>query len=423
MGTKVPKEDVSIGMEVYATATSPLNGLIKRRVEDFIVTEELNKDFLADLRRDKSTTHKFPIYWSRRMGMGTIAFCRYMSRRLGKSPSKLRLLGLKDARAISNQIMGINSSTTHSYGKDDHMRFLGWSRRLPSRRDLVSNNFEILISEIHKEPVEVKRIVHGFTFYIDSIPNFYGYQRFGSKRRVTHLVGEKILKGRYEEAIWLYLTHTSSHEDQETRLWRYTLDETGDLSMSFKEIPLRLFYEKRMISALLRHKDDYMGAIRKLPITLRRLLVNAYQSYLFNKILSKRIKEGLPINRPSKGDFMRTVDGSISVYSNKNPRIPRLLLPTFGLGYIRSRGRQGKLEEELLREADLSPKSFYVKEMPELNCRSDMRAACILPDRFTTEYVVKANEMTVHFALEKGSYATVFLRELIKPSNPHLQGF
>ncbi len=420
----VPKEDLSIGMEVYATVTSPLTGLIKRRAEDFIVSEELKNEFLVDLRREKSTTHGFPIYWSRRVGMDTPTFRRHVSRRLGVSSGKLRFLGLKDAKAISNQIVAIaNGSTPPSSIIHDHLRFLGWSRRLPSRRDLVANDFKVSIREVHREPVEAKRIIRGFTSFIGCLPNFYGYQRFGSKRRVTHLVGEKILMGRYREATWLYLTYTSEHEIEGTRLWRRTLDETEDLSKSYREVPSRLVYEKRMIEALLRRENDYIGAIRKLPITLRRLLVNAYQSYLYNRVLSGRIKKGISIDRPSRGDFILRDDGLISIYKDEGPRLPRLLVPTFGLGYVPSKGRQGKIEREVLGEAGLSTRSFHVKEMPELICRAGLRAACIQPHGFTMEYIGKSNELMAHFTLEKGSYATILLRELIKPSNPVLQGF
>ena len=42
------------------------------------------------------------------------------------------------------------------------------------------------------------------------ILNFYGYQRFGSKRPVTHLIGKAILQRDFKKAVELILSFTSS---------------------------------------------------------------------------------------------------------------------------------------------------------------------------------------------------------------------
>ena len=43
----------------------------------------------------------------------------------------------------------------------------------------------------------------------EKVLNFFGYQRFGSKRPVTHLIGKAILQKNLSEAINLIISFTS----------------------------------------------------------------------------------------------------------------------------------------------------------------------------------------------------------------------
>ena len=44
--------------------------------------------------------------------------------------------------------------------------------------------------------------------------------------------------------------------------------------------------------------------LKELPKNLLTMFVYAYQSYLFNKILSERIKKNLPLNKAVVGDII-----------------------------------------------------------------------------------------------------------------------
>ena len=47
-------------------------------------------------------------------------------------------------------------------------------------------------------------------------PNFYGIQRFGIIRPITHIVGKYIVKDDFEKAVMTYIANPIKGEDEET---------------------------------------------------------------------------------------------------------------------------------------------------------------------------------------------------------------
>ena len=70
---------------------------------------------------------------------------------------------------------------------------------------MIGNQFKIKITDTTKD-------ISKFNEF-DKILNFYGYQRFGSKRPVTHLIGKALLQQNYTKAVNLLLSFTSEYEN------------------------------------------------------------------------------------------------------------------------------------------------------------------------------------------------------------------
>ena len=64
-----------------------------------------------------------------------------------------------------------------------------------------------------------------------------------------------------------------------------------------------------------------------------------------------------------------------------------------------------------------TPKDFFSKEMQEISNEGGFRNSSIKCD----DYKIKDN--VVSFLLSRGSFATIVLRELMKPHNPLASGF
>jgi len=149
--------------------------------------------------------------------------------------------------------------------------------------------------------------------------------------------------------------------------------------------PQRFSHSNHRIGELLIRgkKDEAKALMRKsrIPFTRRyfRLMEDAYCSYLFNKVLSRRLGTGV-------------MDGD--VLSRFGPTGP-----VFGRKLRLASGVPGEIERDVLREEGLSLKDFPGK---------GRRRALTVP--IDPHY--KAG--VLRFFLPKGSYATAVLREITK---------
>ena len=182
-----------------------------------------------------------------------------------------------------------------------------------------------------------------------------------------------------------------------------------------------------------------------MPIKLRELFPQAYQAYLFNKFLSKRVEDDFSLNKAETGDYAVSVessglpmimmhrlatDGTLAGINDaiKAGRM-RLAIPLIGFRQHPSLGVQGEIEKQMLKEEGVSMENFKIRDMPEISARGELRTATTLLNDFSLKHISNdsANsskrEAELGFMLYRGSYATVVLREIMKTRNPMKTGF
>jgi tRNA pseudouridine13 synthase len=71
-----------------------------------------------------------------------------------------------------------------------------------------------------------------------------------------------------------------------------------------------------------------------------------------------------------------------------------------------------------LKEENLTPKDFYLKDMQELSVEGGFRQLPLMVNDFSY-----SGNLVINFKIPVGSYATILLRELMKPTNPTKSGF
>ncbi len=171
--------------------------------------------------------------------------------------------------------------------------------------------------------------------------------------------------------------------------------------------------------------------------------MQAHQSYLFNRFLSERVKHDLPLNEAVLGDFVVGVErsglplttvakvASAENLAETNAQIKagrlRVALPIFGVKQKLSQGIMGQIENQVLVQEGIKAEELQVNVLSRTGGRGGLRAT-VTPVRDFTLQSVSANqdgtsETKVSFMLLRGSYATVVLREIIKPSDPISSGF
>ena len=64
---------------------------------------------------------------------------------------------------------------------------------------------------------------------------------------------------------------------------------TRDPAPALHALPVQMNYERAMLHHLVERPGDYAGALQVLPPKLLSMFVSAFQSYLFNLALSRRL--------------------------------------------------------------------------------------------------------------------------------------
>ncbi len=149
----------------------------------------------------------------------------------------------------------------------------------------------------------------------------------------------------------------------------------------------------------------------------RRLYLSAFQSLLFNRALSERVREGT-LDRALMGDVMeKTESGGLFVCAAPEVDAPRVTAweispagPMFGPKMRAAEGEVAQREARLLEEAGVTLGDFRRGKGETEGAR---RAYRVKPGELS--WSSEEDVLTLRFTLPKGSYATVLLDELMEP--------
>lgn len=363
----VPDLDKSIGIEVYSTDFDGIGGKIKFDYSSFIV-EEVIKDV-------KFRDNGYALYRLEKVGIDSIHVINNIAKRYN---IRLKIFGLKDANAKTIQHAIATKKGYHKeiIDKRYSLRFLGYVDSL-TKNVLLGNRFIITIKDHNASNIEefeecVKE---------QKVANFYGYQRFGSNRPITHLIGRAIIKRNFRQAVELLIENDNK---------------------DFEHL-VKLEYER---------SNDAIKALRKVPIQIRRLFIDAYKAYIFNRTLSIILQRGYDL-KPREGDICFR-NGEVGLFTDKSI----LAIPTAGYAF-KAKSRFVDIIDAIMKEEGINHKDFYLKEMQEVSSQSSFRQAVLNCKDFS--YALEP--LTLQFMLDSGGYATILLRELMKSTDPIESGF
>jgi tRNA pseudouridine13 synthase len=296
-----------LGMRWYGTADPGIGGHLRESPEDFVVEE---------LSAPTGTDGDYLVVRLTRRNWEQQHLVRELARRLGISHRRIAWAGTKDRRAVTTQLVSLYRVTEEQVRKlslrDVTLEPVGRAREGLALGQLTGNRFGITIRgcDPHDLRERVTRIAEGVAA---GIPNYYGIQRFGVIRPITHLVGEAILNEDWEQAVMIYVARSFPQEPEATRAARQAYAERRNVRQALREFPVHLSYERAMLHHLQEKHGDFPGALRVLPPRLLSLFVSAFQSWLFNELLSRRMEAGTPASEPVAGDLILFADGKTDV--------------------------------------------------------------------------------------------------------------
>ncbi len=308
----------------------------------------------------------------------TMEAVQSMAKALGIKDKQIGFAGSKDRRAITEQVCSLcgvrKEQVLNMHLPGISLTFLGYGDTPISLGDLQGNSFEIVIRNLEKtEKVQP----------LSFIPNYFDEQRFG-KENLS--IGKYLLKKQFAEA-----------------------------AACLKSAEVEAYLQQ--------HPNDYIGALKLLPLRLLRLYLNAYQSYLWNETLAQYLRKAniaLKEIPYSLGSFALPYEENF----HEENSLQELKIPLIGFDYKETPNNEKvqNILRELMKSEGISAEDFILKQIPQLTLEGEMRKAfgevkgLSLWEAEDDELHPGKKKVKVSFTLPKGSYATMVVRGMMAES-------
>jgi len=426
--------DLNLGLEYYSTDFNGVFGKARTLPHDFIVEEVALDGSIA--YTSLSDEKVVEVYWGGREyavfilekcykeTLSTISLLKKIAK------EEVGFSGIKDKRALTSQFITIPSTAKEKLldiNLGFTLRFIGFSRYQLRRGMLRGNQFTIVVRDVkHKD---LKSLEHWLSQALTAISlngliGYYGYQRFGTTRPITHLVGKHIIRGEEEQAVDLILKTSYDYECLESKIIRQLI-EKGALRQASK-LFFSSSYERAILNAMLEQGNQHQ-ALKCIPKKLKQLFIHGYQAYLFNKALSKLIEERGSLSEVKPGDVVGMLSSwgeatqFIRVTEANKDKMSKLVSEHKASLVMPIPGSKLKTSE-YLREV-MEKEGVKLNDFKKLKVKGGFRQCLAYPHiayfKVSEDYMSTTGlSYTIKFYLPKGFYATMLLRELIKPQNP-----
>ncbi|MFV1959256.1 MAG: tRNA pseudouridine(13) synthase TruD [Planctomycetota bacterium] len=387
------------------TQRAALGGTIRQVPEDFLVEE------IPLLKPTGRGEHV--IFQVEKRGMSTFDLLLRLSKGAKVSEQRIGYAGLKDTRAVTRQHFSVSRIPPERLLGIEHPRFRVLTAIRHPRGLKIGyhrgNRFTIRIRNVNRERIPAARRALE-EIYAHGMPNAYGTQRFGV-RQDGHELGRAIVNEDWTTFLAHLLGCPSPREhDSRVVAARRAYDE-GRVEEALKRFPLKHRLEKKAASALSR-----TGSPREAFLALgrrpRRIWIAAWQSYLFNRVLARRVEDGTH-DRLLPGD-VACLDESLAFFpvdqdAGTEPARARPTGPLVGYDLPLARGRPGEIERDVLRIEGAEPEAFRADHV---RARGNRRPLSVPVWQATLEDEDDGS-VTVRFVLPPGSFATVLLEHLM----------
>jgi tRNA pseudouridine13 synthase len=399
----------------YLTRDFPgIGGTIKNRPEDFFVQE------IPLYEPSGEGEHVYAEI--QKIGLTTFEAINRIADSLGMSSRDIGYGGLKDARAITRQIISIpNTTEARVMGLKYSDLSVLWAARHGNKMrlgHLKANRFAIKIRDVTPTDVIKLRPVMA-ELQRRGMPNYFGEQRFG-RRGDNDKLGAAYIRGDHKAVLSQLLGTPNETDDRESFRARTAFDK-HELDKAMTLFPRKYGMERRVLHRLIKsHRPS--SAVWTISENLRRLWVSALQSRLFNEVLAKRIDS---IDKIFNGDFAyKHENGACFLVEDAAAEQPRAdafeISPTgplVGHRVTMPLGEPLKIEEQILKSHGLT--SGHFKQEGHDQAKGARRPLRVKPAETTLEAGVDQHGtfITVAFTLPAGSFATELLREIMKTDN------
>jgi tRNA pseudouridine13 synthase len=390
---------------------------IKVKAEDFIV-------------REVSTLQPTPqpqvhaVFRLTKQDWDTFDLVDLLARRLKIPRQDIATGGIKDRHGKTEQLLSIKNrrglpAAVRALPPEENfdLTFLGYHATSITAREIRGNHFTITLRDIPVGDIE-PILANAEIVSRWGVPNYYDEQRFGSARHGKGFMGKEIFRGSREKALRLYFEPSKFDDPRIRKLKSCVLENWYHwdrcLDGAFGEY-------REILTYLSRHGRAFHKA---LGLIERRFLVfalHAYQSLLFNQILSGHLEDlqrahGFAVDplAYSQGSFLFHRELPEVLFEQLKSRN----LPVPGWDSRVTDPRIAEITARVLEQEGIQLKDLKVRQMSRIYINGVERPAILLPQEFRLEGIEEdelyknRKKMTLRFFLPRGGYATLIVKRL-----------
>jgi len=414
----------------YLTPDLPgVGGVLKQRPEDFLVEEQP----LYEPCGQGEHVYLF----IEKTGVTTDDAIHRIARAMQMHRRNIGHAGLKDKHAVTRQHLSlwlpgmddaiVNERILRINEYNPRIKVLWHARHTNKlkRGHHGGNRFVIRVRSV--EPTHVvhaKRVMD--VLEKRGVPNYIGDQRFGYRQN-SDRTGLALLRGDYQLVLDEMLSSQAPNESELIVQGR-ALYRAGEYEKALEVWPRALRFDRQALDAL-RQGKNAREAVMTIDGGQRAFLVSAWQSAVFNDVLSRRIQAGtfdrlLQGDLAWKHDSRATFEVDDSTYEADNAqggRVEQGLLspsgPLWGVDMPRASGEPGRIELEALAATGVTEQQLAGPgDDPQARADGGRRPLRItLKDPDLSGGVDEFGPyIRASFELPRGAYATMVLREVMK---------
>jgi len=388
---------------------------LKRIPEDFQVDE---------LSQVTSTSGPFALYQLTKQSIGTLEVINSVVDRWKIPRRRISYGGLKDKHALTTQFITVHHGPKKPLAQRSfELEYLGQVSRAFVPADIDGNRFTITLRDMTVEEVE-RAETAAVDVRCDGVPNYFDDQRFGSLGSSGEWIAKPWCLGDWERTLWLALAdpHRDDRSDDKKQKailrdhWGRWCECKQALSRSHRRSIVTFLADKEAAGKLI----DFRGAFCNLNIDLRGLYLSAFQSALWNRMLTRRLKENAAPTSVIPFELKSGPACFVSAFSSSSDSEAVPLEEEFPLPSARGKLEEGPtldLLNAVVAEEGLEKRQLRVKyPRDSFFSKSSRKTIIAVPDlefEFSDDDLYpKHKKVRLTFDLPRGSYATILIKRL-----------
>lgn len=360
---------------------------------------------------------EFGLYRLTKRGLGTPEAVDAVARRWNLSRDQIAFGGLKDRHAVTTQYLTIHRGPRRGLRQTNfELEYLGQSQRPFGAADILGNRFRIVMRSMSAAEIESTTTALA-DVRRDGLPNYFDDQRFGSLGESGEFVARAWIAGDYERALWLAVADANALDrprDREEKSWlRDHWSDWAACTAKLGRSPRVAVYRH-----LQNRPGDFRGALTRIRPDLRNLYLSAFQSFLWNRLLSDFVVDTCP---PEQIIAVEVKMGELPFFTSLDDATHQALHSTeLPLPSSRIRLDDGpirQLVDRSLGELGLTMREIRVKYPRDSFFSKGWRQATfsvtgLSHETADDELYEGRRKLTLSFDLPRGSYATILIKRV-----------